>query len=317
MTGRRILYIALLIGGAVMHFAYGQYVSHYVLLFLLLLPLFSLVISLPAILTSSVKLSGGQDVTRTRAAKIKLEVHCKFFLPPELIKVKIEHKNLFLNERASVDKLRYFGTREGTHAFTPDTNVLGTVRYRIKSARACDYLGLFAIPIPRSGAVALTVLPDAECPKPEPELVEPSDRIMKPKPMGFSEEHELRPYREGDAINLIHWKLSVKYDEPIVREPQQLVRKNIVLSVDRPKTYEAQQSVLEQLRYLSDKLTGNDIPYLLHFGTRSVTIGSEGELERFLKTVLSEPIRAEIAEPMLAGNDTLIYRILPRREVES
>ena len=61
---------------------------------------------------------------------------------------------------------------------------------------------------------------------------------MKPKPQGFSEEHELRPYREGDAINLIHWKLSSKYDEPIVREPQELVRKDIVLSVDLPDDFD-------------------------------------------------------------------------------
>ena len=224
MTGRRILYALLLIGGTVMHFAYGQYVSHYVLLFLLFLPLFSLLISLPSILTSRVYINGGEDVTRNRSAKVTLKIECGFFLPPELIKVKIESKNLFLDTRASCEKVRFFGTRTGTLAFVPDTSRLGTVRYRIRSARACDYLGLFSIPIRRSGAVALTVLPDEERPIPEPELVEPSDRILKPKPQGFSEEHELRPYREGDAINLIHWKLSEKYDDPDQEEPDLLHR---------------------------------------------------------------------------------------------
>lgn len=312
MTGRRILYALLLIGGTVMHFAYGQYVSHYVLLFLLLLPLFSLLISLPAVLSTRVTLSGGHDVVRNRPAKIKLNATCSFFLPPEVIMVTVERKNLFTDQRPTREKLRFYGSRSGTQSFEPDTETLGTVQYRIRSARVCDYLGIFAIPIRRTGAVALTVLPDRERPVPEPELVEPSDRVLKPKPQGFSEEHELRPYREGDAINLIHWKLSVKYDEPIVREPQMLVRKSIVLSVDLPESYEAVQSVLEQLCYLSNRLTEHEIPYVLHFGLQTVTIGSDGEFERFMKTVLSEPMRTETVPPIVAGNDTLVYRVFPK-----
>ena len=317
MTARRILYALLLAGSAMMHFAYGQYVTHYILLFVLFLPVFSVLISLPAILTSKITINGGEDVCRTRAARIRLEVECGFFLPPELYKIDIEQQNLFLDARPSRQKLRLYGVTKHTLRFAPDTSRLGTMRYRIRSARACDYLGLISIPIRRSGLVALTVLPDMERPIPEPELVEPSDRILKPKPQGFSEEHELRPYREGDAINLIHWKLSEKYDEPIVREPQLIVRKNIVLSVNLPKDYTEQQSVMEQLSYLSDQLCKNNIPYLLHFGMQSQMIRSGGEFERFLKTVLSEPMREEQALPVLAGNDTLVYRIVPNREVRS
>ena len=315
MTGRRILYIVLLIGSAAMHVAYGQYVTHYILLFLLFLPVFSLLISLPAILTTKAKLSGGEDVCRTRSAKIRMTVSCGFFLPPERVTVVIEHRNLFLEDRPTRRKLRYLGAKSSTETFEPDTSRLGTLRYRIRSARACDYLGLFSIPIRRTGAVTLTVTPDTERPVPEPELVEPSDRVLKPKPQGFSEEHELRPYREGDPINLIHWKLTEKFDEPIIREPQLLVRKNIVLCADLPKDYPALQSVMEQLRFLSDQLCENNIPYVLHFGMQTVTIGSNGELERFLKTVLSEPMRTEDALPVASGNDTLVYRILPNREV--
>ena len=315
MTSRRILYIVLLIGSTVMHFAYGQYVTHYILLFMLLLPALSLLISLPSILMSKVTLTGGEDVCRNRPAKVHLNVECSFFLPPERYSIRIESRNLFLDERPDKQKLLLNGKRSEKLVFEPDTSRLGTVSYRIRSARACDYLGLFSIPIRRTGLVALTVLPDKECPIPEPELVEPSDRIMKPKPQGFSEEHELRPYREGDAINLIHWKLSEKYDETIVREPQVLVRKNIVLSVDLPKDYQDQQNVMEQLSYLSDQLTKNNIPYVLHFGMQKCSIGSNGEFERFLKTVLSEPMKEQSAEPVLAGNDTLVYRIVPNPEV--
>jgi uncharacterized protein (DUF58 family) len=314
MIGRRLTYVALLLGTAVLHFAYGQYETYFVLLFMLLLPVFSLLLSLPAILTTRAELSVCGDVRRGREGSVTLHVSTRFFLPPEVVKITIEHKNLFLDARAAREKVRIFGARDGERTFAADTDRLGMITYRMRRARCCDYLGLFAIPIRKSGPVAFSVLPNAEPPVPVPELVEPSPRIMKPKPLGFSEEHELRPYREGDSINLIHWKLSEKYDETIVREPQELIRKNVVLSLDRYGDYGAQQSVLEQLRFLSDLLLENDITYLLHFGLRCTCIRSDGEFGRFLRSALSEPIRDEKAAHVAPGSDTLVYRILPKKE---
>lgn len=316
MAGRRVLYGALLLGAAILHIAYGQYVTFYVLLFLLCLPVVSLLLSLPAILTARAELIGGEDVRRGRICRIRLNVESRFFLPPEAWKLCIEQKNLFTDVRSERQSLRLYGVQKETQVFTPDTSALGTIRYRIRSVRVCDYLGILAIPVKRGSAVTVTVLPDAKRPVPEPDLLESSSRVMKPKPQGFSEEHELRPYREGDAINLIHWKLSSKYDEPIVREPQELIRKNVVITVDLPRSYQACESVLEQLQYLSDMLLESKTPYLLHLGFRSQMIRSGGEFDRLLKTVLSEPRRVEAAQPVRVGNDTLLYRIVPGKEAQ-
>ena len=315
MTGRRLVYGATVLSAFALHLAYGQYVTYYILLFLLFLPILSLLLSLPAILSARAELSGGADVQRGRPCSVKLRVDNRFFLPPELYRIRIEQKNLFLDRRGTVFSVRFSGAEKQEELFTPDTERLGTLSYRIRSAHAYDYLGLLAIPIRRSGAVALTVMPNAEKPVPTPELIESSDRILKPKPLGFSEEHELRPYREGDAVNLIHWKLTEKTDTPIVREPQEQIRKNVVLCMDLTENYPAQQSVLEQLKYLSDLLIDDKIPYLLRYGLRTVHIDGEGDFRRFLKSLLSEPVREEAAQPVSGGSDTLVYRIAPGKEV--
>ena len=317
MMLRRLTYVATLIAAAALHLAYGQYVTYYILLFLLSLPILSLLLSLPAILLSSAELSGGADVQRGRPSAVKLRVSCRFFLPPDLYKVRIEHRNLFLGPRSTRINVRIDGTKKREETFTPDTDRLGTLSYRIRSARACDYLGLFAIPIRRSGTVALTVLPNEEQPIPAPELLESSSITLKPKPLGFSEEHELRPYREGDAVNLIHWKLTEKMDAPIVREPQELLRKKVVLSMDLFTSYPEQQSVIEQLRWLSDLLIENKMPYTLQYGLRTAHIDGEGDLNRFLKALLSEPCRDEKAQAVVGGSDTLVYKIEPKREVRA
>ncbi len=317
MILRRLTYAATLIAAAALHLAYGQYVTYYLLLFLLFLPILSLLLSLPAILSSRAELSGGADVQRGRPSKVNLRVSCRFFLPPDLYKVRVEHRNLFLASHGTQINVRIDGTRKHEETFTPDTDRLGTLSYRIRSARACDYLGLFAIPIRRSGKVTLTVLPNAEQPVPMPELLESSGVTLKPKPLGFSEEHELRPYREGDAVNLIHWKLTEKMDAPIVREPQELLRKKIVLSMDLFASYPEQQSVIEQLCFLSDLLIGNKMPYTLQYGLRTAHVDGEGDLNRFLKALLSEPCRDEKAQPVAGGSDTLVCRIEPKKEVRA
>ena len=288
MIGRRLTYGALLLGAIALYIFYGQYVSLCILLFVSALPLISVLLSLPAILKSHAELKGGTDVQRGRPSKVRLCVDCGFFLPPDVWKVKIEYRNLFLDPRPKRRKVRIYGTKSHEEIFVPDTERLGTISYRIRSARVCDYLGLIAIPI---------------------------NRILKPKPIGFSEEHELRPYREGDAVNLIHWKLTEKMDAPIVREPQEQARKNIVLSMDLYDDYDAQQSVLEQLRCLADVLNENKIPFMLRYGLRNAMIDGQGDFERFLRSFLSEPGKAEAAQPVASGSDTLVYRILPRKEV--
>jgi Uncharacterized conserved protein (some members contain a von Willebrand factor type A (vWA) domain) len=161
------------------------------------------------------------------------------------------------------------------------------------------------------------VLPNAQPPIPTPELIIPSERVMKPKPIGFSEEHELRPYREGDAVNLIHWKLTEKTGTTIVREPQELVRKNIVLCMDTYADYAAQQSALEQLCYLADRLNANQIPFVLHYGLKNVTIDGDGDFDRFLRAFLSGRTQQQSVQPIVTGNDTLLYHIVPRKEGRS
>lgn len=83
MTARRIIYIALLIGAALLHFAYGQYATHFILLFLLLAPVFSVLITLPAAIRARVTLTRGADVLRGRETGVGLSFETFGLLPPE------------------------------------------------------------------------------------------------------------------------------------------------------------------------------------------------------------------------------------------
>ena len=83
MGGRRALYLALLIGAAILHFAYGQYVTHYILLFLLIIPVLSVILTLPTAIRARADLIGGADVCRGRKTSVRLCFDTFGALPPE------------------------------------------------------------------------------------------------------------------------------------------------------------------------------------------------------------------------------------------
>lgn len=315
MNARRITYLALLLTAAVLHFAYGQYVTSYMLLFLLIVPVISVLLSLPAALTACTKLVGGEDVCRGRESHVRLLLECRGILPPESWSITVEAKNVFTGSTAASRKVRAGSVRNSEQLFTADTSQIGSLRYTIKRAFILDYLGLIPIPVKKGGSVSIIVLPDKEKPVPEPELVDNSARVLKPKPQGFSEEHELRSYHEGDPLNLVHWKLSSKYDEYIVREPQEILRREVVMIIDPPSQYQPHRSVLEQLCYLNDILAANQITYHVQYGKRSVIISSVNEFDDFIREVLSEPMRPDKAPSPDYSHDALIYRIMPGRRI--
>ena len=316
MAGRRILYAALLIGAAVLHIAYGQFVTHLILLFLLILPLLSLILVLPAVFNSRADLTGGGDYAPGSKTSVSLKASCSSSVfAPLAWKIKVERTNLFAGEKPQITKLVFRGNAPTDSSFIPDTEHIGSVRCILRKAAICDPLGLFAIPVKKSGEIMIYVLPREEEPVPLPDLVGESATVTKPKPGGFSEEHEIRQYRPGDSINLIHWKLTMKMDEPMIREPQELLRKHIILSADIPGWIEAAESVFGIVLFLGKRLVESGVPFTIHFGRSIAYIRTEDELDDFIHEELARPLSHEDAVPTLEGSDTLVYRIIPRREV--
>lgn len=312
MPGRRTLYAALLIGAAVLHIAYGQYVTHLILFFIVILPVISLLLALPAVFSSRTELIGCEDVEQGNSASVRLITECDSkFITPAAWKIRIERRNIFTGEKPNKTKLLLRGGHTDEEAFIPDTDRIGAVKCRILSAKVCDPMGLFALPVRKSGDITFLVLPREEAPVPEPDLIRCSGTVTRPMPGGFSEEHELRPYREGDPVNLIHWKLTLKMNDPIVREPQQVLYKDIILSADLPNELDRAERVFAIFVYLGRKLCLNSIPFVVHFGGRIAPISSITELERFISFELSKPYKPQKALPAKVGSDTVIYRIAP------
>ena len=168
-----------------LHFFYEQYISRYMLLFVLCLPVLSLAMSLPAMLTTHVSLSGEREVEKGRSASLTLEANCRFWLPLYCFSVRMTRENLFTGEKLSTEKLCLYGVQNSRRSIGVPTERCGVIRCALNRGWAWDYLGIIALPIKTAGDAFITVLPRSEEPVPVPQLTEDSAITLKPKPGGL------------------------------------------------------------------------------------------------------------------------------------
>ena len=222
-------------------------------------------------------------------------------------------ENRFTGEPVKKQKCRYWGVLQAEESLPLPSDRCGVISCSLGRVWAWDYMGIFALPVKRCDPAVYTVLPVPEKPKPVPELDQDSAITLRPKPGGgYSEEHELRTYRQGDPLNVIHWKLSSKLDEPIVREPQLMQRKRVTLSVTPQGSPKETESQLDQLLYLSTDLIEKGIPHRICFGAHTEAyVKDRNSLDEFWETVLSG--RPDGSRGPVDRNkpDELVYSIRP------
>ena len=123
------------------------------------------------------------------------------------------------------------------------------------SYAAYDFMGLF--PIPLKGQRAVYLLAE---PQPEGEDVpagldgQLSEEPMRREQGSTLDDYAVRPYRPGDSLRIVHWKLSSKLDELVVREPESDHRPDVVLLFDLYGQPERVDALLDRLAACSLQL---------------------------------------------------------------
>ena len=235
MVKNWFVYLLGLLGVLVFHRYYFGWYSWFVLQLMILLPLFSLLLSLPAMLLAKVRLEVVDHCFRHDAVYVYLRTGSGF-LPLPQCRFRLRLSNCMTGESTVLRQK----TAGKDHWYVKvDTSHVGMLQCRAERVRVYDYLKLFRIPVRNVRPVRIIIAPVEEEPTRLPNLSRFLVKNLRPKPGGgFSEEHEMRRYRPGDALRDIHWKLSVKTDTLIVREAQEPVHPNVMLSLDLAGTAE-------------------------------------------------------------------------------
>ena len=282
MTVRRILYLLLWVVSVVFFWANRQWLSWFLLVAVTCLPLFSLLVTLPAAITAHVVSSLPQVVTVGQEQAGQLTCYCHIPTPPWTCKMTIY--NPMTGKRQKYKSV----------AFLP-TDHCAMLEITFHRPRMQDYLGLFTLPMRKIPVHRMVVRPK------ELEVKLPADKVgslhcnWKPKPGGgFSENHELRLYRPGDSLRQIHWKLSGKTGKLILREPMEPARQRVLLRLDLSGTTDEIDRKLGRLLWLGNWLLEQEIPFeiqcLTGVGVKTLPVNREESLLQALDTLMGCPL---------------------------
>ncbi|MCQ4021812.1 MULTISPECIES: DUF58 domain-containing protein [unclassified Ruminococcus] len=311
--------IYLLIFAAAFAFSvfYYAWFSWFLLIVIICIPLVSLAISLPFMIYAAVKgISCFCDETAENFGSVNIGIKTKngkrLFCP--FLKVKFKTSNSFAGKSKSA-LLKYGGVINKPVVIRSDTLAqhCGLVNIKANYGRVYDFTGIFFLPIRLKFSGSTVIMPIPEAPYLQPDSQSTVILGYKPKSGGgFSDYYELRPYQSGDSLKNIHWKLSSKYDDLIVKEPSEAIYKRLIIKPEITDNPEINDFILARFIYVCSCLIKNEAVFYA-FNSRSgaaVKIENESDVRRFLVFLYSK----SGAKQEICLDNAAVYNILPDSE---
>lgn len=295
------LYLAALSGIAAFAYNYTGWFAYWLLLCVLFLPLLSLILTLPTALGTRLYLSCPETAERGNTVYVLLRAEGVRFLCPFPVTVELSQECISAAEpklRRVRDRMlpesspKMEGTAEtgtvGTAKqkkrilsqkrfsakedralsrarITVDTAHTGITRTTLVRASVMDFFGLFAfrVRVVGSRSCDTLVLPGKAVLTGIPDPWKRNGGVLVAA-QGFSEQQEIRGYRPGDAMRSVHWKLSAKTDDVLVREGVEPERKRLGLTFDRTPDPTAADIVYDYTDALARRLLDDARTAYLH-----------------------------------------------------
>ena len=269
MLRRRLAYILVLLCALLFQIFFTAYLASFLLVLCLLFPLFSLLLSLPAMTRCSITLSPSlPEVERGSPCRWVVTVRGGHHLPLARMTYRLKEDNLLTGHHARLRRA-LSGASEGVRLSEPAyTSHCGMVTCTLSHPRICDLLGLFSVHPKAPPTAQLLVLPRPVEPEELPQLPQGGRESagLRPRPGGGpGEDYDLRGYRPGDPMRTVHWKLSSKWDELVVRETLEDQQVALVLTFDLFGAPETLDALFDRLYALSRLLIGRGQPHYIQW----------------------------------------------------
>ena len=312
MVLRRLIYCMALAGVLLFQITNENYLAHFLLALMIAFPLLSLALSLPGMAGCRLSLSAAPPhLTRGERGVWRLSVENRSPLPLARLSLRLETRNM-LTGACRKEKLAFTGlARRAPEELDVDTAHCGLLEFRAYKVRVWDYLGLFSLPCPQPPCARLSVDPVPVDPGP---VNIPEGQGVRPQPAdagrkGPGEDYDLREYRPGDPMRSVHWKLSSKWDELIVRERAETVTPLPVLAFDWFGPPDRLDRVLDRLSGLSRALLAVQRPHALVWLDQAGepvrrVVNDEKDLRDGLLSLLSAP--APVSAPSIMDKPELL-----------
>ena len=284
MAKKRVIYLLVFACTLVFVWAYQGWMAEVTYRMVILLPLFTILLSLPVAFSARVTLTAPERVSVGTECLPQTRCHAFLSMPPWKGRIVAQHA--ITGEKVLL--------RRGK---TLPTDHCGGWICWMERARVCDYLGLISLPLMVGEDIRIIVEP-----KPLAVALPEWDRYLaqswRPKAGGgFSETHELREYRPGDNVSQIHWKLSAKTGELILREPMEPQEGRRLLRLELRGTAEELDRKMGRLLWLGNGLVEKQMAFeiqaLTGNGIEGYFVDGAEDLKKAVDQLLLTPMATE------------------------
>ncbi|MDR2598978.1 MAG: DUF58 domain-containing protein [Oscillospiraceae bacterium] len=321
MVGRQIVYAISAICAFIFFLLYPPWISWYILVLILLLLPFDFIISLPGMLTKTIRLSAPTMLEQNSVGALRvigihksiqfmiktLEIKIARFFPVSGILVRFQVTG---DDFSAKCKILCTGGHEDHGEIAIDTSKTGLTVFNVKKYLTISLIGLISFRYRAPYQVSVLIMPPAK--KPTRAVALPRGLILRPKPGGgYSEDHDMRKYLPGDPVKSIHWKLSAKYDSLIIREPLVPPNHSRLVQVVAWTNAEERDLTLSHLRWVTDYLHKWDMSFYIKYSDNSYIseVRDESDLFEFLRHVLNKDDRKRIASASIPKRFSWIYHV--------
>jgi len=278
-------FLAVLLASGSYYVASGEWLSAVLLTVAAGLPWLSLLVSLPAIRNFRASPAGLDIVQMGEETELWLLGSCTAPMPPF-------RGRLRLHRCITGEDSRY----RAENGFP--TEHCGGFTVTVEKIRVYDYLGLFAFRVKALENKTVIVRPQKYPILQPPQVEQFTPKNWKPKPGGgFAENHEMRLYRPGDSLNQIHWKLSAKTGELILREPMEPIRGLVLLTMTLRGDLDTLDRKFGRLAWMGEYLLDQNVPFeiraLTGDGLLTFPVSGITELYKAVDRLLCTPAAAE------------------------
>ena len=330
---RWVVYLLTLAGLCAFAVNYTAWFSSFLFYAVLLLPLFSFLMSLWPYFAQQLSFSAPMQVHRGDLADLKITVNakdCPYFLP---LLLTVTQTDLSHNADSASNAIRCkfapypIVVRDKQHRgrlvicaaggirVPIPTLHTAVIRTEIRAAYMWDFLGLFRfrVRLVRNGALRdpllndITVLPHTMPPCGKLQMWDNSQTTLVPTQRP-SEQYEIRTYRPGDALRSVHWKLTAKIDDILVRESVEPAYSVLAIALERVSDPELADILYDALDWMlralcvRDRVSAVVVGWVMSDGRACTeTLYDLSHLDDFYRRMLSDAVPARMPSHAFAA----------------
>lgn len=297
----RFLYFLFLLGAGLFYLFYNGYLSFLIFIFILTVPLISILLSLIGYFQTHLDINvNHSSIHLNEEAKITIRRNQTRLCPVGEISFCFLCDQPLSNLHQSED---YTFDEEEIHILLTGQHC-GNIEIQIYHVYYHDYFNLFSLKKREKKTISLMVLPSLqkmETTMEQLNCLTHQNTSYDPHHPGddFSELFDIRSYQEGDPLNRIHWKLSMKNQKLVVKEGSQPLDDHVLLSFCLTHKPEQNDHILSLFHSLATQLCLHAVPFdiaykvLHHSDLVIVSITQLEQYETYFQEMLTLPLEKE------------------------